>query len=396
MDTEKCAGTALTSEENAAAESREDKLEAYEIDEIEVPDCGSEDIDFEHCRIKSINHLNRFPNVKRLCLRNNLIKCLENFTPVASTLDELDLYDNQITKASFGFMYFLIHSTLCSKYPYLLRFPCNRFQFLAVNSLCTYVKDVAKSYGYIENLDSLVHLTVLDLSFNRIKHIENLGALVCLRKLFLVHNRISKIENLENLVQLEMLELGSNKLRRLENIDRLVNLTQLYVGKNKIPTLENMDNLVNLTLLSIQGNRITKIAGLDRLVNLEQLYLSENGITQIEGLENLHKLQILDLARNFISRIENISHLSELEEFWFNDNKVASWDQIEHLTVLKKLQTLYMERNPIYFANAERTRMDPNYRRKIMLTLPGLRQLDANLTGVGLNCTDSTELQLGV
>ncbi|KAA3670070.1 protein phosphatase 1 regulatory subunit 7, partial [Paragonimus westermani] len=144
------------------------------------------------------------------------------------------------------------------------------------------------------------------------------------------------------------------------------------------------------------GNRITKIAGLDRLVNLEQLYLSENGITQIEGLENLHKLQILDLARNFISRIENISHLNELEEFWFNDNKVASWDQVEHLTVLKKLQTLYMERNPIYFANTERTRMDPNYRRKIMLTLPGLRQLDANLTGVGLNCTDSTELQLGV
>ncbi|KAA3671706.1 protein phosphatase 1 regulatory subunit 7, partial [Paragonimus westermani] len=143
MDAAKCAETVITSEGNAAAENREDKLEAYEIDEVEVPDCGSEDIDFEHCRIKSINHLNRFPNVKRLCLRNNLIKCLENFTPVASTLHELDLYDNQITK--------------------------------------------------IENLDSLVHLTVLDLSFNRIKHIENLDALVCLRKLFLVHNRISKI-----------------------------------------------------------------------------------------------------------------------------------------------------------------------------------------------------------
>ncbi|KAA3672517.1 uncharacterized protein DEA37_0014484 [Paragonimus westermani] len=135
MDTAKCAEAIISSEGNAAAENREDKLEAYEIDEVEVPDCGSEDIDFEHCRIKSINHLNRFPNVKRLCLRNNLIKCLENFTPVASTLHELDLYDNQITKASFGFMCFLIFSTLCSRYPYLLCFPCNRSPFLAITYL---------------------------------------------------------------------------------------------------------------------------------------------------------------------------------------------------------------------------------------------------------------------
>ncbi|KAA0189435.1 Phosphatase 1 regulatory subunit 7 protein, partial [Fasciolopsis buskii] len=132
------------------------------------------------------------------------------------------------------------------------------------------------------------------------------------------------------------------------------------------------------------GNRLTKIEGLDKLVNLEQLYLSENGITEIGGLDNLSKLQILDLAYNFITKIDKLAHLVDLEEFWFNDNKVSDWEQVDYLRALKNLRTLYLERNPIYFADAERTKHNPNYRRKVMLALPELRQLDANLTGVGL------------
>lgn len=117
---------------------------------------------------------------------------------------------------------------------------------------------------------------------------------------------------------------------------------------------------------------------------MEQLYLSENGITEIGGLDNLSKLQILDLAYNFITKIDKLAHLVDLEEFWFNDNKVSDWEQVDYLRALKNLRTLYLERNPIYFADAERTKHNPNYRRKVMLALPELRQLDANLTGVGL------------
>lgn len=36
-----------------------------------------------------------------MCLRNNLIKKLENFEPVAETLTDLDVYDNQIAKVSY-------------------------------------------------------------------------------------------------------------------------------------------------------------------------------------------------------------------------------------------------------------------------------------------------------
>ncbi|VDQ10195.1 unnamed protein product [Trichobilharzia regenti] len=76
----------------------EQSVPGVEIDELDISNMEGEEIDLEHCRIKCINKLERFPNVRRLCLRNNLLKKLENFEPVCQTLEELDLYDNQITK----------------------------------------------------------------------------------------------------------------------------------------------------------------------------------------------------------------------------------------------------------------------------------------------------------
>ncbi|XP_067999399.1 protein phosphatase 1 regulatory subunit 7-like [Melanerpes formicivorus] len=85
--------------------------------------------------------------------------------------------------------------------------------------------------------------------------------------------------------------------------------------------------------------------------------------------EGLNKLTMLDIASNRIKRIENISHLTELQEFWMNDNLVESWSDLDELKGAKNLETVYLERNPL--------QKDPQYRRKIMLALPTVRQIDA-------------------
>lgn len=54
-----------------------------------------------------------------------------------------------------------------------------------------------------------------------------------------------------------------------------------------------------------------------------------------------------------------------------NNNEIEDWNTLENLRANKKLQTIYLEHNPIA--------KDPNYRRKIMLLLPWLEQLDATL-----------------
>uniref|UniRef100_A0A674HFS4 Protein phosphatase 1 regulatory subunit 7 n=1 Tax=Taeniopygia guttata TaxID=59729 RepID=A0A674HFS4_TAEGU len=246
-------------------------------------DPEAEDVDLNHFRIGKIEGFEVLKKVKTLCLRQNLIKHIENLEQL-QTLRELDLYDNQIRK--------------------------------------------------IENLESLVELEVLDISFNVLRHIEGLDRLTQLKKLFLVNNKISKIENLSNLQMLQMLELGSNRIRVIENIDTLANLDSLFLGKNKITKLQNLDALTNLTVLSIQN-----------------------------------KLTMLDIAANRIKKIENISHLTELQEFWMNDNLVESWSDLDELKGAKNLETVYLERNPL--------QKDPQYRRKIMLALPTVRQIDA-------------------
>ncbi|XP_060049604.1 protein phosphatase 1 regulatory subunit 7 isoform X2 [Erinaceus europaeus] len=263
-------------------EPREENPEGQEppvdMDTISL-DRDAEDVDLNHYRIRKIEGFEVLRKVKTLCLRQNLIKCIENLEALQG-LRELDLYDNQIRK--------------------------------------------------IENLEALAELEILDISFNLLRTIEGIDKLTRLKKLFLVNNKISKIENLSSLQELQMLELGSNRIR---------------------------------------SNRLTKMEGLQSLVNLRELYLSHNGIEVIEGLENNNKLTMLDIAANRIRKIENISHLTELQEFWMNDNLLDSWGDLDELKGAARLETVYLERNPL--------QKDPQYRRKIVLALPSVRQIDA-------------------
>ena len=66
-----------------------------------------------------------------------------------------------------------------------------------------------------------------------------------------------------------------------------------------------------------------------------------------------------------------LEHMTKLEEFWANNNQVGNFKEVEKLAVNTGLQTVYLEHNPIH--------KDPQYRRKIKLTLPTLSQIDATL-----------------
>lgn len=55
----------------------------------------------------------------------------------------------------------------------------------------------------------------------------------------------------------------------------------------------------------------------------------------------------------------------------FNNNKVDNWADLELLSPIATLKTVYFEGNPIA--------KDPQYRRKVKLVLPMLKQIDATL-----------------
>lgn len=227
----------------------------------------------------------------------------------------------------------------------------------------------------IENIGHLVQLRVLDLSFNQIRVIENLENLTRLKRLYLSSNKITDIQGLDTLTELEELELGYNRIRVICNLDNLVKLKALWLGRNKI-TEANLPPLPYLERLSIQSNRLTKWSPtfFDHCPQLEELYLSHNALSEIpKSLASLKRLRILDLASNQISSLENVAECLNLEELWMNDNLIKGLENIEYLKPLKKLQTVYLERNPIQQDTG------PGYRHAIVSVIHWLKQLDAIL-----------------
>ncbi|KAJ1670373.1 protein phosphatase regulatory subunit Sds22 [Coemansia sp. RSA 25] len=289
----------------------------------EYPDTETR-IELMHSRLDSLAGLSleRFSKLEYLGCRQNLIKDLGPVSAL-TTLQEADFYDNRLNHID-------------------------------------------------QSIGKLTKLTSLDLSFNKIRRIENIASLTLLSELFFVSNKIQRIENLSNLRMLTNLELGANRIRRIEGLGELVALEQLYLGKNKISKLEGLEGLSRLRVLSIQSNRIVTLEGLEDLVALEELYLSHNGIDCIQGLEHNTRLTILDVTSNRLAQLSGIGHLERLEDLWASGNQLDSFENVERTCApLQELRTVYFEFNPLQRAQPA------NYRRKLMLALPQLTQIDA-------------------
>ena len=105
------------------------------------------------------------------------------------------------------------------------------------------------------------------------------------------------------------------------------------------------------------------------------------------------KLRVLDISNNFITDIENLAHLPVFEALWVriifsalnflaqpltctrpqaSNNRIPTLLQLDtQLRHVSTLETIYLEGNP-----CQREDM-ANYRRKVMLALPQVTQIDA-------------------
>lgn len=287
----------------------------------------TESIDLIHCRISHLHSLKleRFTKLRRLCLRQNQIKKLEELpTALKEEIEELDVYDNLIKKVGNA-------------------------------------------------LEGFERLKSLDLSFNDLKKMDGVGHLVNLTDLYFVQNRIRKIEGLEKLSKLRNLELGGNKITEIEGLEQCTGLEELWLGKNRITELKGLSTLSNLTILSIQANRLHTITGLDSLTNLEELHISHNALTSIgTGLSQNTSLRVIDISSNPIKTLEGLETLTDLEELWASNCQLESFEQVEkQLADKEKLTTVYFEGNPL------QRRQPALYRNKVQLSLPRIKQIDA-------------------
>uniref|UniRef100_A0A0M3IT51 Protein phosphatase 1 regulatory subunit 22 n=1 Tax=Ascaris lumbricoides TaxID=6252 RepID=A0A0M3IT51_ASCLU len=106
---------------------------------------------------------------------------------------------------------------------------------------------------------------------------------------------------------------------------------------------------------------------------LRELHISDQGLESLAQLSALNELTIIDASSNSISKLDGLSHMNNLEDLWLNDNEIADWNEVAKLGKMKSLNTIYLERNPIYKSDVS------GYRRKVMLNMPSVKQIDATL-----------------
>ena len=239
----------------------------------------------------------------------------------------------------------------------------------------------------IENISHLQNLTVLDLSFNKIRSTEPLAACPFehLEKLYLSSNKITDVEGVFHFYKLKMLELGSNRIRSVPvQISALVNLQELWLGKNKIASM-SLPPLPALRHLSLQNNRLEswEPAFFRNLAGLTHLYLGHNNLPDLpDEFALLTSLIEVDLVRNAITQIKPIPELQNLEELWLNDNQIDDLTQIANLSSFPSLKTIYLERNPIQDLGNKQA--EERYREAILQAVPYIQQLDAERLNVEL------------
>ena len=314
--------------------------------DIEV-NTDDEEIVCQHYRVKRIENLKKCKKLKKLAIIASCVTEIEGLDEQGETMEHLEVYQGLVKE--------------------------------------------------IRNIDHLINLKVLDLSFNKIQRIEGIETLVNLEKLYLSNNRISVIENVAGLKKLRVLELGSNRIRRITGLDEVSELEELWLGKNKIESMHDLDAFVfpKLRQLSLQSNRLTEWSEtlLSKVApNLENLYLGSNALPDptrdvVEGI-NADTMEEIDLSCNKLTDIPEFTKpMHVLQELWLNDNQIrttASFGRLkEFLPVLK---TIYMERNPV------QTECPLDYRNQLRMNLPTtVTQIDATM----VNCEEQIIFSVG-
>eukprot|EP00057_Strongylocentrotus_purpuratus_P025737 XP_011680211.1 PREDICTED: centriolin-like [Strongylocentrotus purpuratus] len=126
-------------------------------------------------------------------------------------------------------------------------------------------KDDGKKIRYIENLEGLKRLQVLNLSFNQIQKMERLAHLTRLRELDLSCNCIARIEGLETLLHIQILNLSHNLIETIPAWlgKRLKALREFHMEGNMLFSLSDVARLrplKDLVSLSLSKNPLCDLA----------------------------------------------------------------------------------------------------------------------------------------
>ena len=222
---------------------------------------------------------------------------------------------------------------------------------MITNLNLTLAKEGGKKIKYIENLEKLKRLTVLNLSCNMIEKIEKMEKLYKLKELNLAYNSISKIEGLETMTSLQVLNLTGNLIQHIPVWmgRKLRALRTLHIGKNNMESLNELAKLKpipDLTQLTIAENPLSQLPH-------GRMYI----VFHIRSLEILDSQNITEQERQYakdrfeqdeVERLEKQLEQEETKTKKLTADKNKSVQESSFLKgteeEMKKREKLYVER----------------------------------------------------
>jgi len=216
------------------------------------------------------------------------------------------------------------------------------------------------------------------------------------------NNIIYKIQNIEHLVNLEWLDLSFNQIERIEGLDTLVKLTDLSLYSNHIEQMSGLDKLLELNILSLGKNRIKSydqvVTYLRDIPNkLEVLTLEGNPCTEKDNKEDysfyviayLNNLKYLDyhLIKQEDRDLAIEKHREDIDER--EKIKDAEKNVIETPTMTKENKQLYEEAH-VYCTvnifqhilqideNNDKLKVLPNYQDIMQRTEEDIKDMTSN------------------
>ena len=236
------------------------------VDTVTIMSLGNDNnITPENEKIKNIDALSYFKNLKILRIQNNLVR---NIRPIEKLdkLIELDLSRNIVSN--------------------------------------------------ISAVKKLYNLKVLNLYGNSVSDISYLADLRDLNKLNLWANGVFKIDDLKDLINLTDMNLGRNFIQDISPLRKMNKLKTLWLIGNKIKNPEIISECgSNLMALSVAQCGISDLRFLGNCVQLRELLIFDNEVKDISSLQNLFHLNTFLAANNSISNIDVLAVLVKNKAF---------------------------------------------------------------------------------
>lgn len=278
-----------------------------ELESIEQIPASAEmvQICLHHHRLRSLEGIDRFPNLHTLEVGCNFI---EDLSPILKLphLRRLNISYNPVANID-----------ILKKLPKFKTFDTLYLSGIPLGNL-----------DLVEDMTNLRAFTANDCGLTDIRGLANKPKLSHLN---LKHNSITCLEPLTELPELWLVDLSHNLISALGKF--AANVQQIDLSHNAFSDLNRIEVLPSHPAfgLKLSHNHITDLAPIARFTELGHVELAHNKIRSLEPLTALKELHWLDIEHNQVSDITPLQQLKELSMLSLDHNRIKDFSILKNM-----------------------------------------------------------------